>query len=436
MGTNDSFPDQSLSNLPLVPKVIFTGIVVCNILLLLAGQLYISFSVYWGSSGLGGVAFQYSMWEGICQLYKEKIYGISILLTIWSGIWPHVKLLTMLVFCWVPEGLIPNQVAVLRWFTFFGKFSFVDVWVVVSIIVALRINASTLPALDAALWVQAVGEEGVFYFCEAVILSQALGQVFTHHLTGKISTESNTLEGLLPPSFLSLLKSSRLETVRAGRVCMSSAVADSMASAQRLLISVSLVVLSLCIVAGLFIPSFRVTYTSAGVIFATTDYSLFGGLLTAASPNHVGRCNAVLSAIGLLLVVAMPLAQILLVCLLWFRDNAIAHAENMFAVLSVLRYWAGVDPFVLALLVVASELSQLLDGSPLGKFVHVSMVPLSTLYALGACSVLAGLLLWLCDFDHHMRCALRLHPRGIAVPGQAHYEPLLLETGSNASIDV
>jgi hypothetical protein len=427
-----------LSRLSLNPKLLLTAFIGFNICILFAGQFYVSFSIYWGAVALnaGGVAFEYSMWEGIRQLYLDKIYGISILLTIWSGIWPHVKLLTMLAFVWIPGGLVANQAEALRWFAFFGKFSFVDVWVVVIIILAVRINENLLPGVNIALWVQAQGELGVFCFCLAIILSQMLGQLSAHVLEHRIPLETGSLEELLPPSFIAYLQSSRTDVKVHTRVCLSLTASESMPVALVRVVSVVLCLLSFVIGIGLFIPTFRVTYAAGGSDFAEDDYSFASGLVTAALPNHVGSKNAVLASLGMLLLVAMPLLQLSLVCLIWFRDNSYRQAEVMFAVLGALRYWACLDSFVLALLVVISEISQLLNTSPLGRFVQVYMTPLPFLYILGSCSVVLGLVLWVLDFEGQMKRVLT--PRGGMVHGRSNYEPLLLnlESESNASIDV
>lgn len=472
--TNETTSYESLVNLPFAEKVSLTSLIVLNCILLSVGQLFVSFSVYWGAVTLnaGGVAFQYSMWEGIQQLYNDKIYGISILLTVWSGVWPHVKLLVMLALCWgwLPSGVVANEAEALKWLTFLGKFSFVDVWVVIIIVLALRINESSLPGLDISLWVQAVAEGGVFLFCLAVILSQSLGQTAARwlaHRRVRLDSEELAFASLLPSSFLLHLRQHGRVNVNndsnanakshARVMCLSAAVqqAHSLSQGLHWVLLVSVAMFNLALVLGVFLPIIRVTYAAGGSNFSVIDYSIYSGILATTQPNHVGQWqNPLLAAVGMLLVVLTPLIQSLLLCVLWFRDNSTCGlVETLFGTLQVLRYWSCTDSFLLALLVVSLEISQLLNTSPLGKFVHVYMEPLPGLYVVGVVSVLMGLLYWMLDFERYMQRALNTctHPRnrnafgnGINSDLLTQYEPLMFsrgdgdggDTGSNPSIDI
>ena len=52
--------------------------------------------------------------------------------------------------------------------------SFIDVWVVTVIVLAIRLDEPSFKGLNVGLWVQAVGEYGVFLFYIAIVLSQVL----------------------------------------------------------------------------------------------------------------------------------------------------------------------------------------------------------------------------------------------------------------------
>ena len=73
--------------------------VVFTLSIILWGQLQYSFSIDYNINPLNinGSTFKYNLWNGIQKLLEEKLYFISILLIIYSGVWPYIKLVLVLV---------------------------------------------------------------------------------------------------------------------------------------------------------------------------------------------------------------------------------------------------------------------------------------------------------------------------------------------------
>jgi uncharacterized paraquat-inducible protein A len=108
----------------------------------LFGQLQYSFSIDYNINPLNinGSTFKYNLWNGIQKLLEEKLYFISILLIIYSGIWPYIKLILVLVLSFTDVASDKYRIWLLNTISTLGKWSTLDVWVVLIIIVTININ--------------------------------------------------------------------------------------------------------------------------------------------------------------------------------------------------------------------------------------------------------------------------------------------------------
>mmetsp|Transcript_29279 Transcript_29279/g.82602 ORF Transcript_29279/g.82602 Transcript_29279/m.82602 type:complete len:603 (-) Transcript_29279:338-2146(-) len=144
-------------------------------------------------------------------------YLLGTVLFLFSGVWPHVKLLLMLA-CWfVPLPHRRRQI-ILYWADSFGKFSFADPLVVVMLMVAF--NTGVTLTQDSFLWtplvaflatknpeidpadvesvtftIEILSAIGIYFFCAGVWLSLLLGSIMEHFNTHLISSLPAAAEG-------------------------------------------------------------------------------------------------------------------------------------------------------------------------------------------------------------------------------------------------
>jgi Paraquat-inducible protein A len=96
--------------------------------------------------------FEFSIAQSIIEIWQAGGKELAFMMMIFSGIWPYTKLLmTMILWFMSPSSLsISRRGSVLLWLDFLGKWSMIDIFVLVISIAAFRVsiqspNTSYLP---------------------------------------------------------------------------------------------------------------------------------------------------------------------------------------------------------------------------------------------------------------------------------------------------
>lgn len=396
----------------MVMQAAFVVILLVNLGLLLGGQSNDSFAIYWAapSIGLDGVTFQYSMWKGISKLWEESIYGIAWLLIICSGVWPIIKLVLLSVAGLTPAHLLSpaQRHQLLYTLCTLGRFSFIDVWVVVLVVLTIRVDTQSLPGLDVELWIQATAQGGVVLFLFAVLLTQALSNalITVHHhkelLTPAVadSTPQQLPGGDDEVDFtgsahgFAVLSGgddgesgddgSIQETkLRSLRVFLAH---DVKMHAQAPILQIVLVILCVSAIVALVVPCVRITY-SAGEEqqFFSRDYSAVSCFFTIGYNAHpttlVGNPTpGTLAFFGFVLVILLPALQVILVSLTWFARLSMAAHRHLHLALDNVSHLASLDCFTLALAIVSLEIDSLLGQGQLADYVRIRCAALPSLF--------------------------------------------------------
>jgi hypothetical protein len=371
-------------------------VVVISIGLIIGGQNNTSFSVFWAAPtvGLSGKTFTYTMWGGISKLLEEKSYGIAWTLILFSGLWPVVKLLFLLVVSLVPEGglscfPIPwltssRKYTIVSSLCQWGRLSFIDLWVVSLIVLTIRVNQESLPGLSIAFWVQAVGERGVGLFLAGILMSQALSNILVtlRHCQelSKNTQHFAVIRG--DEDFEGAGKSGQNvweEEEGEGNEAKLS-FKEKFSLFQGMQIQWIVLTWVFLVLIALFVPCYQITYTAATQVFASPVYSLLTGFATIAGNSHpetlVGCPSPkVLSFFGVVLVVLLPLLQGVILLVLWFVPLPYAHHVTLHLWLDNISHFASCDSFVVSLIIVSAEIGDLLNRSELGSYVRIQMIP-------------------------------------------------------------
>lgn len=126
--------------------------------------------------------FRYNLWEGAWKLYTEDMKLLATVLVLFSGFWPYVKLCSLAYLTLSPEKIFKNQTnvgrRVLQAFLIFGKWSWLDLCIVICVMEAISFSG-------ALGWAQATALEGAFFFSSSVFMMQVLSKLvpnpFVHH---------------------------------------------------------------------------------------------------------------------------------------------------------------------------------------------------------------------------------------------------------------
>lgn len=365
------------------------------------GQFLTSFSMFYDAYGFSGVAFKYGMWEGIEQLYDQKLYGVSIIILLWSGIWPHFKLLLVMLFNWIP-ATSTRKLSLYHWLSEFGKWSFVDVWVVTLISVIVRMPSGSLKPPGEAAWFQAIGDNGCYVFAAAVVLSQVLSIFLIRHyrkeaeneiaLTASNLAAYNPLMGPGNGIFEFDLSSFPDDD----KVCLRGYLRNKNGHLSNA-VSTLIVFLGLFVVAATFVPCYHVSYFDVigNTTFNSVDYSLFTGFIEVGHPNHVGQCDVILAIVGMICVVILPILQVVALLITWWLPYSLQTHKRLALVQEHMGHWACMESYFLAVGVVVYEIGDLLRSSKeLMMLVNVSVKLKPEFYFLVVVSVLFSLLRW------------------------------------------
>lgn len=176
-------------------SLFLSALIALTILLILCAQILNSFQILIQSDLLenGEIAEATpprNMLEGARDLWKNSAKFLSVLLVMWSGIWPHVKLVALLFI--IHTGIkFPRTVGAIEWL---GRWAFLDVYFVVLVTLCFSMNpvkACMLMICEDVGWLQAVPRTGIFLFAFAAMASQCLSRATVRSLWYNVSYKSS-----------------------------------------------------------------------------------------------------------------------------------------------------------------------------------------------------------------------------------------------------
>jgi hypothetical protein len=350
-------------------------ILVLTIVVLLCGQNLESFRVQYHIDSRVkevGTTFDYSLWKGIEELLKHKLYALSYLLLIFSGIWPHVKLLSMLGGALQGRRATPCVNRALRTLSSLGKWSFFDALVVALITIVFRVDISEqIPIIHTqayTAWLQAEAGIGLYLFTASIMCSQILGEIVIRQASPPDKPMHNPIRWTL---------------------------GHRIGCTAKLVMTAILVGVLATFVIGQSLPCFCVTseidFKPYGVPLykrqlQNVSMSPIDGWMEGFTINHIGYKNRVLVGLSFLLVTVLPCLEVCsLAVLLWFPFTDAQH--RMWArVNERINHWACLDVFLAVLFV--SHLQVPILASQLNEHFHCSLDILAPSWALFAAVIM------------------------------------------------
>eukprot|EP00980_Cylindrotheca_fusiformis_P003483 scaffold781_cov132-Cylindrotheca_fusiformis.AAC.2 len=295
--------------------------------------------------------FEFSLVNTITEFYRAGIYPLLFLVLVFSGIWPYAKLLFMLRAWLKPHPRSTREERLLN-LDAFSKFSLVDTYVLVVMVVAFRFHLDIIESFGIDFYV--TPEFGFYSFLLATCLSLLLGHgmIYFHrrdaaHQQGELPDYELVLESVLDHSF----------TVREN------------GSSLRLSRLFQVFVFSCCVVALVFLPlgfgekSFVFEIGGlAGLALGDdkrSSYSLLS--LGAAIPESVENPGSIgivfLQGAYYFYAVVTPIICLLSLTILFAIPLPLSKQRSLLVVAEIANAWSAVEVFVLSICAALFQIS-------------------------------------------------------------------------------
>jgi len=372
--------------IPAYVRILMPFALVGNIVLFLNANLVTGASVM-AEVDLGNTVikpdpvFEFGLANTVSDMWEAEVYPLSILVAFFSGAWPYIKLAAMFV-CWVlPTSGLPlvYRDAVLRWLDILGKWSLLDTYVMVMMMVAFNFNLVVAPGIEVIVYV--VPNWGFYGFLLATMMSLGLGHLVLacHRLVSepKVPSDVDATEAVMDHTFsveisqksVELSSFSTDETMSSeghktgGRVWKVRQVAFTFFG--KFFIVFMLAASILAMIVGTFMNTFQFEFKGlTGYLMDPDDrvmpYGLvsIGDILPSASgsPKDFGIrwIQASYFAFGL----GMPLAFLVALLLLWVTPLTLRMQKFCVVMTEVLNAWNALDVFVISIVAALMEIQQ------------------------------------------------------------------------------
>jgi hypothetical protein len=295
--------------------------------------------------------YTFMLWDSVVEMWEAGVWPLSLLIGITSGIWPYIKLIAMLM-CWIlPPRVLSDKyrLYLLRVLDALGKWSLIDVYVLVLFLESFRIHIQLTSAIAIDM---AVEVQYAFYsYLAATMVSLILTHVFlfvNHHL----------VEPKIPPTKGQMLCTHHF--IMFGKEITIPVLGSA-------LVVVALLVTGVVGVLGAGVQAFQFNWEGSliGTLLAlsggdTTDtYSVFDlvGVIpdtTFNDPGNFGiRCVQVAYV---MFVFVIPMMHLISLIMLWLLPLSARMQHRFYAGVEILNAWSAMDVFLVALIVALVEL--------------------------------------------------------------------------------
>ena len=175
-------------SIPRYVRMLVPLIIIANILLFLSGHISTGAEIdvivnVFGEPLTLSQVFSFSLAESIRDMWSSGAKGLAIFICIFSGVWPYSKQLISFVLWFAPPSRVSvsRRLNILLWLDTLGKWSFVDILVLIMSLAAFRVSVLS-PAL-AILPQPLYSAELVVIPCwglYANFIAQILSQISSH----------------------------------------------------------------------------------------------------------------------------------------------------------------------------------------------------------------------------------------------------------------
>ena len=304
--------------------------------------------------------FDFGLINSIREMCKAGVYFLALVVALFSGVWPYLKLLLMLISFVLPTSLLNKRKRekILMGLDATGKWSILDSYVMILMLVAFHFHIQF--PLDEKSEIEKGAIVNVFVYAAfgfltliiGTIISLCLSHIITH-LHRSLDEHPDQNKGEKAESYTALI--SFAESKIFGKKSF------------QVLISILLIITLCLVVAGSFITSFSFYFHGlAGYaldlfqIVPHREYSVIklGFSVPESYENPNDKTIRFTQAIYFITVFVMPISTLLNIIFLWFIPLPRKIQKFLYNAAEILNAWSCLDVFVIAIFAAILQISQ------------------------------------------------------------------------------
>jgi len=388
MNSTTSSMFRSSKDIPFVLRWGMPFVIIGNIALFISGHLNLGATVNIEATVAGETIkvdnfFEFSMAKSTIDIWNAGGKELAILILIFSGIWPYTKQLITLFLWFSPPHWVSmsRRGTILVWLDRLGKWSMIDIFVLIICIAAFRVSVNSpsqlsfLPTGFYSLDLLVVPLWGLY----ANLIAQLVSQISSHFIIyyhRKIATRARDyhLRSSINPPIMQGQNSDQQDILhshhyrRPHRGEKEKLIVRSWVNYLFVFVIISSI---LCIVAGCIFPSFSIeVFGVLGVAIefgqefqdAKTYQSVFRVIkllfeqakFLESTKYYVGLGS--FSIILAFTVLIVPICQNLALLVQWFVPMTIKKRMKMSMFVEILQAWQYAEVYILAIFVASWQL--------------------------------------------------------------------------------
>ena len=307
--------------------------------------------------------FDFGLINSVRDMWEAGVYPLSVIVALFSGVWPYLKLILMLISFVLPTSLFNKRKRgrILWILDATGKWSILDSYVMILMLVAFHFHIE-FPVVEPSeakegsiIDVFVYAAYGFFTLILGTVISLFLSHIITH-LHRSLDEHPDQNKGEKAESYTALISFAKNKYL--GTKCF------------RFLISILLFLTLGLVLVGSNITSFSFYFHGlAGYaldlfqISPYRDYSVIelGFNVPDAAENPSDGVIRFTQVIYFLTVFIMPVAMLLNVIFLWFVPLPRCAQKFFYSIIEILNAWSCLDVFVVAIIAAITEISQFTD---------------------------------------------------------------------------
>ena len=304
--------------------------------------------------------FDFGLINSVRDMWKAGVYPLSVIVALFSGIWPYLKLVLMLISFVLPTSLLKKKKrsSILLILDATGKCSILDSYIMILMLVGFHFHVPfpVVPPSEAEektiVDVFVYAAYGFFTLILGTLISLFLSHVITH-LHRSLDEHPDQNKGQKAESYKSLI--SFAENKYFGRIFF------------RILITVLLFITLILVLVGINITSFSFHFHGlAGYalelfdLSPTREYSVIelGLDVPKAYENPNDSIIRFTQVIYFLTVFVIPISLLINSIFLWLVPLPRKAQKFFYSIAEILNAWSCLDIFVLAIIAAIVEIGQ------------------------------------------------------------------------------
>ena len=304
--------------------------------------------------------FDFGLINSVHDMWVAGSWVLSLLVAVFSGFWPYMKLVLMLISFCLPASILSHKSRekILIILDATGKFSILDTYVMIMMLVAFHFHVQ-IPvviqsfAKDGAIVdVFVYAAYGFITLITGTLISLLLSHIITH-LHRSLDSHPDENKGEKAECYRSIMSFAKVK-------CMSDTVF-------RIIISFILFLTLGLVIAGSITQCFSFYFHGlAGYgldllkIPPHREFSILdlGISVPAAYENPTDPAIIFTQIVYFLTVLVLPLGFLLFVGILWFVPMSRKAQTIFYAIAEILNAWSCIDVFVIAIVASLTEIEQ------------------------------------------------------------------------------